>query len=145
MSVRAALVAVAVLISGGCKSTVTSPNAQGLAGTWQATRAVYVNAADTAVSYDVVAKGGTATLVLTATTFTLTIARAGVAPQVTSGTWTSTTDLMTLNPSGVSFQWVFEMSQSGNNLTLNGASVEFDFTGDGINEQAKLNLALVRA
>jgi hypothetical protein len=35
------------------------------------------------------------------------------------------------------------MTFSGNNLTLNGANVEFDFT-IGVTEQAKLNLTLVR-
>jgi hypothetical protein len=36
------------------------------------------------------------------------------------------------------------MTQSGNSLTLNGASVEFDFAANGVFEQAKLNMALVR-
>jgi len=36
------------------------------------------------------------------------------------------------------------MTYSGNSLTLNGASVEFDFAANGINEQAKLNMTLTR-
>jgi hypothetical protein len=144
---RIALIAFAglVVLAAACrKDTVTSPNAQGLTGTWQATKAEYVRADDLSLTYDVVAHGGTVTLTLTSTDFTLTVTQSGASPQVTPGTWTSTTDLMTLTPSGVSFTWVFEMSQSGNNLTLTGAHVEFDFNGDGTNEQARLNLTLVR-
>jgi hypothetical protein len=141
-----ALIALAALaVLAACrKDTVTSPDARALTGTWQATKAEYVSAADLGITYDVVARGGTVTLTLTSADFTLTVARSGAAPQVTGGAWTSTADLMTLNPSGVSFQWVFEMSLSGNNLTLTGARVEFDFNGDGTNEQATLNLTLVR-
>jgi hypothetical protein len=47
-------------------------------------------------------------------------------------------------PNGVTWSWQFDVTQSGNNLTLNGASVEFDFAADGVFEQAKLNMALVR-
>lgn len=133
-----------MLMPGCSKNTVTSPSSQTLTGTWRATKAEYVSAADSSVTYEVVAKGGTATLVLTSNAFTLTIAKAGAAPQVTNGSYTSTINLMTLTPAGVSFTWVFEMSLSGDNLTLNGANVEFDFNGDGTNEPAKLNLALVR-
>jgi hypothetical protein len=139
-----AFVALAMFMPGCSKNTVTSPSSQSLTGTWGATKAEYVSAADPSITYDVVAQGGTATLVLTSNTFTLTIAKAGAAPQITNGSYTSTSDLMTLTPAGMSFTWVFEMSLSGDNLILNGANVEFDFNGDRTNEPAKLNLALVR-
>jgi hypothetical protein len=142
----AGVVCAALIILMTCcrKDTVTSPRAQDLAGTWQATKAEYISADDPSVIYDVVAQGGTVTLMLTSADFTLAVAGPGATPQVTTGTWTSTSDLMTLNPSGASFKWQFEMNLSGDNLSLRGAHVEFDFDGDGTNDPALLNLTLLR-
>ena len=93
---------------------------------------------------DVVAKGTTVTLALTGSDFALTMTDPGLPAKVTSGTWTSSSDTMSLKPAGMTWSWQFDMSQSGNNLTLNGASVEFDFAANGVMEQAKLYMTLVR-
>jgi hypothetical protein len=50
---------------------------------------------------------------------------------------------MTLKPTGVTWSIQFDMTFSGNNLTLNGGSVQFDFNSGNF-EEAKLNMALVR-
>jgi len=94
---------------------------------------------------DVVAKGTTVTLALTGSNFVFTMTDQGLAPNVTSGTFTTSKDTMSLTPAGVTWSWQFDMIQSGNNLTLNGASVEFDFAANGVREQAKLYMTLVRA
>ena len=123
----------------------TTPTvATGLEGSWRATKAEFVSAANSSKRVDVVAQGTTVTLVLSGSNFTYTITDPGKTPNVTSGTWTSSRDTMSLKPNGVTWSWQFDMTQSGNNLTLNGASVEFDFAANGVFEQAKLYLTLVR-
>jgi hypothetical protein len=91
-----------------------------------------------------VAQGSTVTLVLDTSTYTLTITDPGKTPKVTTGSWTSTAVTMTLAPSGTSFTWVFDMTPSGNTLTLSGANVDFDFGGTGTVQDEKLNLVLKR-
>ena len=86
-----------------------------------------------------VAQGTSLTLVLDSSSFVLTITDPGHTPRVTTGSWTSSRDTMTLTPSGVSFSWVFDMNLSGSTLTLTGGSVEFDFNADGSYEQAQLD------
>ena len=126
-------------------SNPSSPSTpQGLQGTWKATKAEFVSVASSSKRVDVVAQGTVVTLALTGSNFTLTMADSGQAPRVTNGTWTSTNDTMSLKPAGMTWSWQFDMSQSGNNLTLNGASVEFDFAANGVNEQARLYMTLVR-
>jgi len=141
----ALILLVGFVFAAGCrKDTVTSPSAEGLVGTWRATKAEYVSKVTSGLSYEVVGRGGSVTLALTSSQFTYTLVKSGSSAQVTTGTWTSTLDLLTLNPSGVSFSVAFEMNQSGNNLTLNGGSMEFDFSGTGTPENATVNLTLVR-
>jgi len=134
--------------SSGGSSSPTSPTGstspQGLEGTWKATKAEFISAANASKRADVVTQGTIVTLTITGSSFVYTIADPGKPPNVTNGTWTSTRDTMSLKPNGVTWSWQFDMTQSGNNLTLNGASVEFDFAANGVFEQAKLYLTLVR-
>ncbi len=140
----AVLAALAILAVAGCKDSTTGPSAQGLQGSWRATKAEFTSVANPSTKVDIVAQGSTVTLVLAASTFTLTITDQGQSPKVTAGSWTSSMDTMTLKPSGVSFDWTFDMNQSGNTLTLSGANVNFDFGADGTMEEAKLNMVLTR-
>jgi hypothetical protein len=126
-------------------TTPASPTTpQGLEGSWRATKAEFVSAANSSKRVDVVTQGTVVTLALTGSSFVYSIADPGKPPNVTNGTWTSSRDTMALKPNGVTWSWQFDMTQSGNNLTLNGASVEFDFAANGVFEQAKLYMALVR-
>jgi hypothetical protein len=139
------LVAVLAPACGGKSGTSpTAPTPQTLDGTWRATKAEYTSVATSSKRVDVVAQGTTLTVNFSGTNFTLTITDPGKAPNVTTGTWSATQDIMTLKPTGMTWSWMFDMTFSGNNLTLNGASVEFDFAANGVFEQAKLNLTLVR-
>jgi hypothetical protein len=122
----------------------STPTASGLEGSWLATKAEFVSTANSSKRVDVVAKGTKVTLAFTGNSFTFTMTDPGVAPNVTTGTWTASRDTMSLTPSGMSWSWQFDMSQSGNSLTLNGANVEFDFAANGVKEQAKLYMTLAR-
>ncbi len=128
----------------GTTTTTTTTTQTGLEGNWLATKAEFVSSANAGKRVDVVAKGTKVTLALTGNSFVLTMADPGLAPKATNGTWTASRDTMALTPAGMSWAWQFDMTQSGNNLTLNGASVEFDFAANGVMEQAKLSMTLVR-
>lgn len=136
--------------SGGGSSSPSSPSgsssptATGLEGAWKATKAEFVSISNSSKRTDIVAQGSTVTLALSGSTFTLTFTDPGQSPRVTTGTWTSSRDIMSLTPSGMSWAWQFDYTQSGNSLTMGGASVEFDFAANGVMEQAKLYMTLAR-
>jgi hypothetical protein len=137
------LVTLAFLAAASCKDTSTNPTVKGPVGTWHATRAEYVSVADSSKRVNIVSQGSTVTLVLDTSTFTLTITNPGETPKVTTGSWTFTTNTMTLAPSGTSFTWVFDTMVSGESMSLSGAHVQFDFSGTM--EEAILTLVLTRA
>jgi hypothetical protein len=152
-----AILIVVATVAGGCGSNggssggSSSPAApsgsstpQGLDGTWKATKAEFVSVANSSRKVDVVSQGTVVTLVFSGSNFVFTIADPGQSPNVTNGTWTSTRDTMSLKPNGVTWSWQFDMAQNGNSLSLSGASVEFDFAANGVMEQARLSMTLVR-
>jgi hypothetical protein len=138
-----AVAALGVACGGGGSPTTPSEVASGLTGTWRVTRAEYINATNSAQSVDVIAQGTTMTLVLQAGgTFTLTIVDPGQAANVVTGTWTSSRDVLTIVRTGQSGNSQFDVTLDGNNLTLDGGHVEYDFGNDGQPEEAILNMDL---
>jgi hypothetical protein len=144
---KAALIIIVALAflaasSSSCKKSSTSPTLQSPTGTWLATGAEYVSVANPSQRVNIVSQGASVSLVLDASTFTFKISYPGQEPTVTTGSWSYTSDTMTLAPSGTSFTWVFNMSLSGDSMTLSGAHVQFNFSGTL--EEATLNLVLAR-
>jgi hypothetical protein len=141
----ASLVAAAILAPACDKdgSNPSAPTAQTLQGTWRATKAEFVSVAASSRRIDVVAQGATVTLAFSGNNYTFTLAQPGQAPVVQTGTWSATSDVMTLVRTGASGNQQFDMNFSGNNLTLNGANALFDFN-TGVFEEARLYLSLVR-
>lgn len=138
------LVVGALALAAGCKRSPTPPDQDTFIGTWQATKAEFVNAASPGTKVDVVAQGGTVTLVLDATTAVLTITEPGESAVVFVATWSTSSDTMTLTwTSGSQGEAQFDFSLNGDNLTLDGGHVPYDFT-EGNYEEAILNLILVR-
>ncbi|MEN6559780.1 MAG: lipocalin family protein [Acidobacteriota bacterium] len=143
-SVVAVLIIAAVLVSAGCKSSAGPEDTESFLGTWNATKAEYTSAANSSTKVDIVAGGSTAVLVLNATTFTLTITDPGESAVVAGGTWSASTDVLTLTwTSGNSGTTQFDYTLSGDNLTLNDGHVLYDFT-PGSPEEALLDLVLHR-
>jgi hypothetical protein len=135
-----AIAAVGALACGGDQS---GPSVASLVGTWRATKAEVVSAANPSTKVDLVAMGGTVRLVLTdAKTFTLTSTMPGAADDVTTGTWTSSIDMLRLAYGYGS--WECDMTLTGNSLSLGGADTDYDFNGDDVDEPAKWYLTLVR-
>lgn len=118
-----------------------------IAGTWAATRAFFSRAADgPAVSVEIVRLGGTATLMIqTNGRFTFTTALPGESPDVTTGQLGFDEDLLVViyddEPDDFDF---FGIQFSGNTLSISGPGT-YDFNGDGTEEDAIIELDLVRS
>ncbi len=139
------VVGTAVLTACGGSSSPTAPSVQTLAGTWKATRAEFVGASNSSQRVEVVSRGTTMTLTLDAGgNYTQRIVDPGQLGQTTTGSWSASSDVLTLKPSGMPFQIQFDMTLSGSTLTLNGGHVEFDVNGDDREEEAILNMTLAR-
>ncbi len=137
------LLFVGVIVAAGCKSP-TGPDSASLVGTWNATKAEFVKAADTNTKVDIVTQGSTVSLVMSSSTFTLTITDPGESPVVSTGTWSSSTDVLTLTwSSGYVGEAQFDMALVGSTLTLEGGHLPHEFT-PGNPEEAILNLTLAK-
>jgi hypothetical protein len=136
-----------VLASVSCGSDDgTGPPVEELAGNWLATRAEVVSVADPGNKVDLVTLGGSFTLTLSASgTFSGSSAAPGEPAENWTGTWTSGGDVLTMSfQSGLVGTWQFDMTLSGDVLTLTGADAEFDMDGDDTPDPVKLNLVLAR-
>lgn len=138
------MVAVALAVTGCKKEGSTGPGATAISGSWTATSVQYVNPSYTTV--DVIALGGTATLVLGAdSSFVYTYTPQGGSPQVTTARWEMVSaDLMRVTPTGATWYWAFDVALSGNTLTLRGGQGEYDFNNDHQNEPCTWNMVLTR-
>ena len=135
--------AVLTLSCGGDSGTAPSPSS--LAGTWGANYALFTSVSNPSQSVELISQGGTVTLSLNAGgTFTLITTRPGLPDDGILGTWTASSDTLTLRPTGTSFDIQFDMTLSGGMLTLNGGHVEFDINGDGVDEETILDMRMIR-
>jgi hypothetical protein len=139
----ATLILAAILASACSDSSPASQTTQTLQGTWRATKAEFVSSTNSSKRLDIVAQGATVALVFSGSNYTLTMTAPGSAPEVQTGTWSASSDVMTFVRAGSSGNQQFDMTFSGNNLTLNGANVQFDFNS-GVFEEAKLYMTLTR-
>jgi hypothetical protein len=128
-----------------CGDDGVGPSADEIAGTWTATKVEYVSVSQPVRTVDLIAEGGTATLVLNAAgTYVFTLTPNAEPTVVDTGEWQLDGDIITLMPNWTSFEFQFDVALSGNTLTLSGADSEYDFDGDHQPDDAKLNLVLVR-
>jgi hypothetical protein len=120
------------------------PAPEQITGEWLATKVEYVSSPP-GTTVDIVVAGGTGTLELNANgEFHLVVTPAGEAARTTDGAWTLNGDVLRLTPAGMPFSWEYDVSLASGNLSLRGAAVEWDFDGDGTNEQATSNMGFVR-
>ncbi len=118
-----------------------------LADTWDATVIQLVSVANPGTSVELIAQGGNGRLVLQANgDFGLSVGSPGEPTEFGNGTWSSTTDVLTLyfGDGDIAGTWQFDFHLSGNTLQLTGADAEYDFDDNGTEDPAKLNLTLVR-
>ena len=134
---RHALFAGAVAAAAaGCSSDSTGPSPDTLAATWTATETQFISTTNPAQMADIVGMGGSVRL-------TMTTMMPGHPMDQLSGTWSSSVDVLTLHHgSGTS---EFEMTHSGNTLTLTGAHGSFDVNGDDVDEEVTMNMTMTRS
>ena len=135
----------ALLACGGDGGT--APSSSDLAGTWRATKMEFVSAANSSTKVDVIALGGSLTVVLNADGgYTSTLIQPDGTQEVTTGNWNVSVDVFTLHYTDGPFtgEMQFDWALSASTLTLQGADSDFDFNNDGLDEAAKLNLVLSR-
>jgi hypothetical protein len=134
-----------LVVGMGCgDDNPSGPSKDEITGTWQATKVEYTTTAGVPMA-DLIALGGSASLVLNAdNSLVYTITPAAGVPNVTTGTWHLSTDMMTVTPSGMLFSWQFDVEYTSDQLRMSGADVEFDYDNDDIDEPAKLNLVFTR-
>jgi hypothetical protein len=138
------LLAAALVLGGSCKSSTGPVDEEGFVGTWRATKAEFVSLADPNTKADIVAQGSTVTLAFDETTAVLTITAPGENPQILNATWSASVDVLTLTwTSGANGEAQFDYVLSGDNLSMDGGHMPFDFT-PGNPEEAILSLILVR-
>jgi hypothetical protein len=138
------LIAASLVLVAGCKSSTTPPPADSFVGTWHATKAEFTSVADPGTKVDIVAQGGSVTLVIEATTAVMTITKPGEDPLTDEASWSASSDVFTLTwTSGLNGEAQFDYALNGDNLTLEGGHFPFDFTpGDFV--ESTLDLILVR-
>lgn len=131
------------LIAAACSSG-TAPPVDDFVGTWHATKVEYVSKTGLGTVDIVGALNNTVTLQLNADkTAVLTITPPGGAPQVTTGTWSNSIDVLNFTV-GASSGWSWDYSLSGGTLTLTGADSSYDFDHDGNQDEADFNLTLTK-
>lgn len=142
-----ALLAV-VPIGAGCgDDDGTGPSPAQLTGTWSATKFEFASTSDPSTRLDAISLGATLTMVLESDgSLSLTVIIPEESSDTATGSWTAEGDVLTISlETGLSGDWQFDMSLSGDTLTLSGAHVEWDFNDDGVDDPALLNLVLVRS
>ena len=128
---------------GACGADSTGPSEQSLTATWHATKAEFVSVANPAQKAELIALGGSVLLTLNANnTFTMTTTTPGKPVEQLAGTWSSSTDVLTLTYGSGNSQ--FDMTLNGDTLLLTGANGSFDVNGDSADEDVKVNLTLLR-
>ncbi len=139
------VVVLAAVCCGGGNNPASPTSPTTLAGTWKASRAEFVNVSNASQRVEAVARGMTIVLKLEAAgTFSQQTTEQGQPTQTMTGTWSASSDVLTMKPSGVAFQIQFDMVMNGNTLTLNGGHVQFDVNNDNQDEEAILNMILAR-
>ncbi len=116
-----------------------------ITGTWNATLVQYTSTADPSKSVDLIADGGTLSIVITAgMNYTLTVSFPGEPVEAEQGTVSLADDVVTIDPAGPDVQFDFDFALSGDTMTLTSDDEEFDFDGDDIDEPAMLLVVLPR-
>ena len=124
----------------------SGPSQSELVGTWQVTKCEWVSTGGLG-SVDLIAGGGSGTLVLTdQDTLELHVTSTSGAPPVDLlATYEIRgIDLMRVQPAGATWYWAWDMSLSGNTLTLSGGGLPYDVNQDGVRDDGTWNLVMTK-
>ena len=129
--------------------TGTNISVSDIAGSWNATQAIFSKAATgPSMQVDVVGEGGSVILqIQTNGNFTVTVTEVGEAPETSTGRLGFDEDLLVISfdddPDEFEF---FGITHNEPNLTIQGGngSAGFDFDDDGVEEPANIDFVLIR-
>ena len=141
---RASLLGLPVLIvlSLSCGDG-TGIETDDLIGTWDATKLEFTNPANPVQHVDLILEGWTYVMILHADgTYAATLDDPDGPPEAITGVWEVTIDVFRMKDDTEPWWREFDLSRSGNTLTLTGADLNFDF-GEG-DISAKLDVVLVK-
>ena len=127
-------------------SDSTGLEANDLAGTWGATVWELTNPAVADQSVDVLAAGGSLTIMFNSdSTFTSTILDPGeTIPDVDTGTYEVVGSVLTIAESGSGSPTPFQAVRDGNTLTLTSSDGDYDWDDNGTDDPANERIVLSR-
>lgn len=115
-----------------------------LVGTWTATQFVFSDFGDPVTDFDLLAAGGDVEIVIRANnTYTITFDVPWADPEVDDGTWALAGSVLTFDE-GTADETAFDVSLSGNILTIYTDDITFDFDENGTDDPAQLNARFER-
>ena len=124
-------------------SDSAAPATDDLVGTWNATAAEFVREADPSESVEIIAQGGSFRITLGANgTWSAIVTAPQITPDTSGGTWTASTDVLTLITTGQAGETQFDYVLSGTTITLTDGHVTWDY-GNG-DEAARLNITATK-
>ena len=116
-----------------------------LVGTWNATVLEFTNQANTSQKVDLIAMGGSVSMVVSSNgNYALTITFPGDPAEVEAGTISINGNLLTLTETGEVDPTEFVANLSGNTLTLTSSDEEYDFDDDDSDEPASLRVVFAK-
>lgn len=138
------LLVVAPLVAGLGLACGEDVAVEDLVGTWNATEFVFSDFGDPVTDFDVLDSGGAVSIVIRANnTYTITFTFPGAEPETDDGTWALDGDVLTFD-AGTADETAFDVSLSGNTLTIHTEDITFDFDEDGDDEPAQLDATFAR-
>lgn len=143
---RSGILVLALIAVFGCgKDNAVGPKPGQITGLWRATKVEYVNKANSSQRVELIAAGDTVRVGIGEDHgYAFIRTQSGGSPDTTTGTWRLDGDLFRVMPTGMTFEWVWDVSLSGSTLTLKDADVEFDLNNDALREMTKQTMILVR-
>lgn len=141
-----ALLALLLMSGAGCgKDNAVGPKPSEIYGNWTATNVEYVSRTTPQTRVDLIALGDTVRVSIREDHRWIYVhTKPGGPPDTTFATWKLDGDQMEIDPDDWPWNWMYDVTLSGNTLHLDDADMEYDFDDDGTGEMADQFLTLVR-
>ena len=142
---RFAFLALLLVVLAGCgKDKTVGPKPTQVVGVWHATMVQFVSKSDPNQRVELISAGHVVTVEIGGDqAYTYIDTPSGGSPDTTTGVWKLDGDMFRVNPTGMPYEWAWDVSVSGGTLSLKNADMEYDVNDDGLREMAKQTMVLV--